>query len=206
MVLHWSAELTWRGAPLAATSGWVWKAPGDLLTASALIDGQPARVSSPRFYPRSPLPGFAPAVPRPHNLTRHSNPTHPSRPGSPCHQSPEAIKKSLLACPPGTPVGSTIYPPGNICVSVQFSRVQLFATPWTAARKASLYITSSRSLFKLMSIESVMPSDHLIFCRPFLLPPSIFPSITVFSNESVLIRWPKDWSFSFSISPSNGNT
>ena len=122
MVLHWSAELTWRGAPLAATSGWVWKAPGDLLTASALIDGQPARVSSPRFYPRSPLSGFAPAVPRPHNLTRHSNPTHPSRPGSPCHQSPEAIKKSLLACPPGTPVGSTIYPPGNICVSVQFSR------------------------------------------------------------------------------------
>ena len=80
----------------------------------------------------------------------------------------------------------------------------LFATPWTAARKASLFITNSQSLLKLMSIESVMPSNHLILCSPLLLLPSVFPSITVFSNESVLhIRWPKDWSFSFSISPSN---
>ena len=83
------------------------------------------------------------------------------------------------------------------------SCVQLFATPWTAASQSSLYITNSRSLLKLMSIESVMPSHHLILCRPLLLP-SIFPSIRVFSNESVLhIRWPKYWSFSFSISLSN---
>ena len=89
--------------------------------------------------------------------------------------------------------------------SVQsLSRVQLFATPWTAASQASLSITNYQSLFKLMSIELVMPSNHLILCRPFLLLPSIFPSITVFSNESVLrIRWPKYWSFTFSISPSN---
>jgi len=84
------------------------------------------------------------------------------------------------------------------------SCVQLFATPWTAAHQASLFNTTSQSLLKLMSIESVMPSNHLILCRPLLLPPSIFPSIKVFSNESVLpIRWPKHWSFSFSISPSN---
>ena len=89
-------------------------------------------------------------------------------------------------------------------ISVQsFNCVQLFATPWTAARQASLSITISRSLFKLTSIESVMPSNHLILCHP-LLPPSIFPSVRVFSNESALhIRWPKYWSFSFSISPSN---
>ena len=85
--------------------------------------------------------------------------------------------------------------------SVQsLSRVWQFATPWTAARQASL----SRSLLKLMSIESVMPSSHLIICHPILLPPSIFPSIRVFSNESACsIRWPKYWSFSFSICPSN---
>ena len=89
--------------------------------------------------------------------------------------------------------------------SVQsLSRVRLFATPWTAARQASLSITNSRSLLKLMSIESVMPSSHLILCRPLLLPPPISPSIRVFSNESALrIRWPKYWSFSFRISPSN---
>ena len=88
--------------------------------------------------------------------------------------------------------------------SVQLlSRVRLFATPWIAARQASLSITNSWSLPKLMSIESVMPSNHLILCRPLLLPPSIFPSIRVFSNEStILIRWPKYWSFSFDISPS----
>ena len=78
-------------------------------------------------------------------------------------------------------------------------------TPWTAARQASLSITNSRSLLKLTSIESVMPSHHLMLGRPLLLPPSIFPSIRVFSNESVLhIRWPKYWSFSFNISPFNG--
>ena len=77
-------------------------------------------------------------------------------------------------------------------------------TPWTAARQASLSIAKSQSLFKLMSIESVMPSNHLILCHPLLLQPSIFPSIRAFSNESVpCIRWPKYWSFSFSISPSN---
>ena len=82
--------------------------------------------------------------------------------------------------------------------------VQLSATPWTAAYQASLSITNSWSLLKLMSVKSVMPSNYLILCRPLLLPPSIFPSIRVFSNEWVLcIRWPKNWSFSFSISPSN---
>ena len=90
-------------------------------------------------------------------------------------------------------------------LSVQLlSRVQFFVIPWTAAGQASLSLTNSRSLLKLMSIESAMPSNHLILCRPLLLPPSIFPSIRVFSNESTLhIRWPKYWSFSFSISPSN---
>ena len=89
--------------------------------------------------------------------------------------------------------------------SVQsLSRVRLFATPWTAALQASLSITNSRSLLQIMSIESVMPSNHLVFCRPLLLPPSIFPSIRVFSNESVLrIRWPKYCSFNFNISPSD---
>ena len=93
---------------------------------------------------------------------------------------------------------------------IQFSSVQslscvrLFATPWTAACQASLSITSSRHLLKLMSIESVMPFNHLILYRPLFLLPSIFPGIRVFSNESVLcIRWPKYWSFNFSISPSN---
>ena len=84
------------------------------------------------------------------------------------------------------------------------TRSQLFATPWTTARQASLSITNSQSLLKLMSIELVMTSNHLILCRVLLLLPSIFPSIRVFSNESALhIRWPKYWSFSFSISPSN---
>ena len=89
--------------------------------------------------------------------------------------------------------------------SVQsLSHVRLFMTPWTAARQASLSITNSRSLPKFMSIESVMPSNHLILCHPLLLLPSIFPSIRVFSNESALcVRWPKYWSFTFNISPSN---
>ena len=87
---------------------------------------------------------------------------------------------------------------------VQFSQVRLFATPWTVAHQASLSITNSWSLLKLMSIELVMSSNHLNLCHALLLPPSIFPSIRVFSNESVLrIRWPKYWSFSFSISPFN---
>ena len=92
-----------------------------------------------------------------------------------------------------------------MCQSVQsLSHVWLLPTPWTVAHQASLSITNSHSLLKLMSIESVMPSNHLILCHPLLLPPSIFPSIKAFSNESVLcIRWPKYWSFSFSISPSN---
>ena len=91
--------------------------------------------------------------------------------------------------------------------SVQsLSRVRLFVTPWTAARQASLSITNSWSLLKLMSIESVMTSNHLILCRPLLQPPSIFPNIRGYSSESVLcicIRWPKYWSFSFNISPSS---
>ena len=94
--------------------------------------------------------------------------------------------------------------------NIQFSSVQslshvrLFATPWITARQASLSITNSRSLPKLMSIKSVMPSSHLILCRPLLLLPPIPPSIRIFSNVSALrMRWPNDWSFSFSISPSN---
>ena len=92
---------------------------------------------------------------------------------------------------------------------IQFSSLQLLsrvdsATPWTAAHQASLSITNSRSPPKLMSIESMMPSNHLILCHPLLLPPSIFSSFRVFSNESALhIRWPKYWSFSFNISPSS---
>ena len=99
---------------------------------------------------------------------------------------------------------------GNDCCKLFISSfqllscVQLYATPWTTARQASLSITNSQSLPRLMSIESVMPSNHLILCHPLLLPPSVFPSIRVFSNESALrIRWPKYWSFSFNISPSN---
>ena len=89
------------------------------------------------------------------------------------------------------------------CNADQFSRIRLFATPWTAAGQDSLSITNSQSLLKLMSIESVMASNHLILCRP-LLPPSIFPSVKVFSNKLGLhIRWPKYWSFSFNISLSN---
>ena len=93
----------------------------------------------------------------------------------------------------------------SLVSSVQsLSPVQLFVTWWTAACQASLSITNSQSLLKLMPTESVMPSNHLILCCPLLLLPSIFPSIRVFSSESVLhIRWPKYWSFSFSISPSN---
>ena len=101
---------------------------------------------------------------------------------------------SSLANPPLNPQFSSVQ---------LLSRVRLFVTPWTAARQASLSIASSQSLLKLMSIESVMPSNDLILCHPLLLP-SIFPSIRVFSNESILrIRWPKYWSFSLNISPSS---
>ena len=97
------------------------------------------------------------------------------------------------------------HPVSRSVSSVQsLSHVRLLATPWTAARQASLSIASSQSSLRLISIESVMPSSHLILCHPLLLLPSIFPSIRVFSNESVLhIRWPKYWSFSFSTSPSS---
>ena len=115
-------------------------------------------------------------------------------PGSPALQA-----DSLPSEPPRQPINR-----GVQFSSVQWlSHVQLFATPWTAARQASLSITNSWGLLKLMSITLVMPSNHLILCHPLLLP-SIFLNIRVFSNESVLcIRWPKYWSFSFSISPSS---
>jgi len=100
--------------------------------------------------------------------------------------------------------------PYVLCSIIQFSSVQslthirLFVTPWTAACQSSLAITNSQTLLKLMSLKLVMPPNHLILCRPLPLPPSIFPSIRDFSNESILrIRWPKYWSFSFRISPSN---
>ena len=114
----------------------------------------------------------------------------------------------------GGPIAGSPYPfsqiAGILLPIIQFSSVQLlsqvrlFATPWTAACQASLSITNSWSLLKPMSIESVMPSNHLILCHPLLLQPSIFPNIRVFSNESAHhIRGPKYWSFSFNISPSN---
>ena len=98
-----------------------------------------------------------------------------------------------------------LHPIRDVFSSAQLlDHVQLFATPWTAARQASLSITKFQSLLRLMSIELMMSSNHLILCHPLLLLPSIFPSIRVFSNESVLsIRWPKYWRFSFNISPSN---
>ena len=106
-------------------------------------------------------------------------------------------------CVPGTPATRQTLALDSQSVQ-SLSHVQLFAIPWTAAHQASLSITNSRSSLKLMSIKSVMPSSHLILCRPLLLLLSIFSNIRVFSNESVhLIRWPKYWSFSFSISPSN---
>ena len=92
----------------------------------------------------------------------------------------------------------------EFCSVQSVSHAQLFATPWTAVCQASLSMTNNWSLLKLMSIESVMPSNHLILCYPLLLKPAIFHSIRIFSNESVLhIRWPKYWNFSFCISPSN---
>ena len=111
---------------------------------------------------------------------------------------------------PQNPLQPSLVCRRNVYILDQFSLVQslscvrLFVTSWTAALQASLSITNFRSLLKLMSIKSVMPSNHLILCHPLLLLPSIFPSIRVFSNESVLhITWPKYWHFSFSISPSD---
>ena len=118
---------------------------------------------------------------------------------------PHGLQHARLPCASPTPGGcSNSWRSSRWCYTIQLLRhIQFFATPWTAAHQASLSITNSRRLLKLMSIESVMPSSHLIICHLFLLP-SIFPSIRVFSNESVLcIRWPKYWSFSFSISLSN---
>ena len=116
--------------------------------------------------------------------------------------SPVLVGRLLTTGPPGKPCGHYC---SMYFSSVQsLSRVRLSATPWTAVCQASLSITSSWCLLKLMSIESVMPSNLLILCCPLLLPPSIFPSIRVFSSESVLrIRWPKYWSFSYSFGPSN---
>ena len=103
-----------------------------------------------------------------------------------------------------TKFSSNYFEPGNISSVQSLSRVQLFVTPWTVAFQASLSITNSWGLLKLMSIELVMPSNHLILCCLLLLPPSIFHTIRVFSKESVLrIRWPKYWSFSFNIGPFN---
>ena len=115
------------------------------------------------------------------------------------------MQRFLLILYPAILLNSLLSSRRFLSQSVQsLSHVQLFETPWTTARQASLSITNSRSLLKLMSMESVMPSSHLILCRPLLLLPPIPPSIRVFSKESTLhMRWPKYWSFSFSISPSN---
>ena len=113
-------------------------------------------------------------------------------------------QKSTVGCPTNQSQNIGLKaPPPPCCCSVA-SCFQLFASPWTVAGQASLSFTVSQNLLKLMSIELVMPSNHLILCHPLLLQPSIFPSIRVFSNELALgIKWPKYWSFSFSISPSN---
>ena len=138
---------------------------------------------------------------RPHGL-QHSRPYCPSQtPGVYSNSCPLSRRWHL------TNLSSVIH--FSSCLqsfptSGSFQMSQLSATPWTVALQASLSITNSWSLLKLVSIESVMPTNHLILCCPLLLPPSNFPSIRVFSNESVLhIRWPKYWSISFSISPSN---
>ena len=122
----------------------------------------------------------------------------------PYHPSPKATNipqiKSLLHCY-GT---SGLWTLVKLFLVQSLTHIWLFVTPWTAARQASLSITNSQGLLKCMYIKEVMPSNHLIVCHPLLLLPPIFPSIRVFSNESVLlIRWPKYWSFSFSISPSD---
>ena len=137
--------------------------------------------------------------------------THVNDPSGQVHRRAPAktVACGVQHAPPHCPLAPALrpacsgHPPGPL-LWFSHSVMSNFATPWTAACQASLSITNSRSLLKLMSIESVMPSNHLILCRPLLLLPSIFPSIRVFSNESALhIRWPKYWRFSFSISPSN---
>ena len=158
--------------------------------------------------------GQSPApAPSPHHLLHWSRLPHlppprppyppPLPPGLPC---PVSELHSFWAVSPSTAGFCCPLPgPSLLFSSVQsLSCVRPFATPWTVAHQASLSITNPWSLLKLVSIEPVMPSNHLILCRPLLLLPSIFPSIRVFSNESVLhIRWPKYWHFSFSISPSH---
>ena len=143
-------------------------------------------------------------------MSNSLQPYNRSTPGLPVHHQ---LPESTQPCPSSwwchTNIWSSVIPfsscPQSAINSVQSLRhVRLFATPWTAACQASLSITNSQSPPKPISIESVMPSNHLILCLPLLLLPSIFPSIRVFSNESALcIRWPKYWSFSFNISPSN---
>ena len=122
------------------------------------------------------------------------------------HQQPQTRLMSKNRCYRRMPLrfhGFSLHTIISVQLSFSLIHVQLFAIPWTATRQASLSITNSQSLLKLMSIESVMPSNHLILCRPFL-PPSVFPKIRVFSNESGLhIGWQKYWSLSFNISPSN---
>ena len=140
----------------------------------------------------------------------HSTPIH--SPGSPLSLSSGCLRNQRQARESaatalwrqGTPPVLTGTSTSNVLVVQSLSRVRLFGTPWTAAPQASLSFTISQSLCKLVSIESVMPSNQLTLCRPLLLLPSIFHSIRIFSNESVIcIRWPKYWSFSFSVSPSN---
>ena len=149
-----------------------------------------------------------------HWYSIHSTKNTRSEEGSEGHQASPASLKPQWKVTTYFPTFGTLFGCFHLSslseVSVQFSAVQslshvrLFATPWTAARQSSLSITNSQSPPKPMSIESVMPSNHLILCHPLLLLHSIFPSIRVFSNEPALcLRWPKYWSFSFSISPSN---
>ena len=120
------------------------------------------------------------------------------------HSSQPILLSWIMLLSYAKPSKIKLTPPWHQLSVPSLSRVWLFVTPWTTAHQASLSITNSQSLLKLMSIESVMPSNHLILCHPLLLQSSIFPSIRVFSNESVLrIRWPKYCSFNFNISPSN---
>ena len=177
--------------------------PSDCSTPGFLVHHQLLEfIQTHVIQPSHPLSSpFLPAL----NLSQHQCLFHWV---SSSHQLAKVLEFQLQHQPFNEYSGLNIIREIQICSlfsSVQsLSHVQLFATPWIAARQASLSITNSRSLLKLMSIESVMPSSHLILCRPLLLLPPIPPSIRVFSNELVLrIRWPKDWSFSFNISPSN---
>ena len=147
-----------------------------------------------------PRPIASPWVPHLHMGTSE-HPSHCGRDKSNCVQNPVRATHGVKQGAQET--AATVAHEHRQAVP-SLGRARLFATPWTAACQASLSISNSQSLLKLMSIESVMPSNHLILCRPLLPLPSIFPSIRVFSSESALhIRWPKYWSFSFSISPSH---